>query len=144
MDIFSLELEQYCLAGLLRHPETFAEVDGIISENDFSSPLHKTIFGVIRQTLHNQEKLDKVLLAEKIDRFALSFEDKISSVLDYLNNITLSQVKASVVKETAKELNALSLRRRIAEVGSSIAKSMLKTRESNPEKIVAEADHIYS
>src|SRR5437867_263706 len=113
MVISSLELEKYCIAGVLRHPETFAEIDGIIEENDFCSPLHKTIWGVIRQTLHNRDKLDKVLLAEKIERYALSFEDKISSILDYLNNITLNQIKSTVVKHTAEELKKVSLRREL-------------------------------
>lgn len=144
MDIVSLELETYLLAGILKHPETFAEIDGYIVQEDFCSLLHKTIFTVIRETLHNQEKLDKVLIAEKIERYALSFEDKITSVLDYLNNITLNQIKASIVKETAKRLKSVSLRRDIAKVGGQISDEMFKTQESQPEKIVASSDYIYS
>lgn len=144
MDIYSLELETYLLSGILNHPSTFAEIDGYIDQNDFSSVLNRTIFLVIRDTLHNQEKLDKVLIAEKIERYALSFEDKISSVLDYLNNITLHQIKASIVKETAKRLKSVSLRRDIAKVGGQITDEMFKTQETQADKIVASSDHIYS
>lgn len=141
--IQSLELENYLLSGILSHPNSFAEIDGLITEADFVSPLHQTIFGVIRQTLHDQEPLDKILIAEKIERYSLSFDDKISSVLDYLNSITLNQIKASAIKSTAKELKSFSLRRYIADVSLQNYNQMVRTTESNPDKIVAESDHIY-
>lgn len=144
MELYNLELEQYLLSGIIRHSESFAEIDGYITEQDFHMPLHRTIFGVIRQTLHKAEKLDKILIAEKIERYSLSFEDKIASVLEYLNNITLIQVKASAIKSTAEALKVFTLRRDLSAMGLSIDHIAHNSVSSSINELIAQTDEIYN
>ncbi len=143
-NIFSLELERHLLSGILRHPESFADIEHLVNESDFRSNLHQTIFGVVRQTLQSQGKLDKVLIAERIERLSLSFEDKISSVLDYLNSMTMLPVNVNSVKETAQELKLVSLRRELANTGEDITNAMLKYPNESAENLIKIADNIYN
>lgn len=144
MEIFDLRLEQYLIAGILRHPEIFPDVDGYITENDFKNRLHQVIWSVIKNSLLSKEVIDKVLIAQKIDKLALSFEDKISSVADYLEEISLIETKAQSVKHTARELKTVTIRRNIAHTGLEISDAMEKHSELNSDQIVALSDKIYT
>jgi len=79
-----LELERQAVASILKFPELFAEIDGIIKENFFSNRLHQVIFSVIRNTLLEPRDLkfgpadslivDKFTVANKIINLNISFE----------------------------------------------------------------------
>jgi replicative DNA helicase len=145
INIYSLDLEKYLLAGILRHPETFTDIDGYISEADFVNNLHKTIFGVIRQTLRSQDKVEKVLIAQKINLLALKFEDKVSDVLGYLTDLSLIQITSAGVKGIADELKLFTLRREIAETGLHIAEEMKKVDgKVDKHQLITTADAIYN
>jgi replicative DNA helicase len=143
--IQSLELERYILSGVLRFPETFIDIDGFLSEEDFVNNLHKTIFGVIRQTLRNKEKIETVLIAQKINNLSLSFEDKVSNILDYLNDLKLIQIQSKGVKDIAEELRLVTMRRGIAETCLNIADEMRKTNgKASQQDILSKADSIFN
>jgi replicative DNA helicase len=144
MVIHNLELERQLLAGIIRNQEIFADIDGYVDESDFKNKLHQVIFGVIRQTARGGNKIDKIQIAQKINQLSLSFEDKISSVLDYLNEICLIQINANIVKSLADELKTVSLRRDIFETGRQISESMIHTADKTPEEIVGVADKLYT
>ena len=62
--IYSNELEQHVLAGLIKYPELFADIDTFIDENDFyeeDSIVNKTIFRIIRQLVYATRKLTQSL-----------------------------------------------------------------------------------
>lgn len=143
--IHSLELEKYLLAGILRNPETFTDLDGFIDENDFVNNLHKTIYGVIRQTIRNQEKIEKVLIAQKINILSLSFEDKVSDILGYLTDLSLIQINHSSVVDIAEELKLVTLRRELSQTGEKIADEMSRLgQETDQNAIISAADAIYN
>lgn len=144
MEIYNLDLEQCLIAGILRHPTAFADVDSYTDQNDFFSPLHRRIFSVIEQTSRDNQKLDKVLVADKIERLSLSFDDKISSVLDYLEEISSKQINASSIKQIAKELKTVSLRRELAGTGEDIKDAMYKYPEASAEDLIKIADELYN
>ena len=49
-----------------------------ISEKDFYSDVHSTVYCVIRDCLNKGQKPDKVLLADKIKNLGISFKDDIN------------------------------------------------------------------
>jgi len=143
--IHSLELEKYLLAGLLRHPEAFSDIDGTVDENDFVNNLHKTIFGIIRQTLRAGEKVEKVLIAQKINILNLSFEDKVSDILGYLTDLSLIQINSNAIEDIASELKLYTLRRERGETGLRLYDAMAKMgSETDHNKIVSICDAIYN
>jgi replicative DNA helicase len=75
--IYSLQVERHVLSGLIRHQNLFADVDLFINENDFFHEVHSTIYAVYKNTQYKGEKVDKVLLAEKIKNLGISFKDDI-------------------------------------------------------------------
>ena len=110
MEIYSLNVEKHVLSGLIKHPNLFAVVEKFVSEKDFYNDVHRTIFCVIRSILLNGDKLDKVLLAEKIKNLGVSFKDEID-IYSYVDNLGFSQIQPKAVMETSKELLKLRIRR---------------------------------
>ena len=66
-NLYSLQVEKHALAGLMRNPESFADVDRFVSDKDFYVDVHQTIFNCIKNTIVSNEKLDKVLLAQNLN-----------------------------------------------------------------------------
>jgi replicative DNA helicase len=145
MSLHSLELEKYLLAGLLRFPETFLEVEGLITELDFTNNLHKTIYSVIRQTLRQKEKIEPALIAEKINMLSLSFADKVSNVFDYLNDLKLIQIQYKGVMDIADELSKYTMCREVGNAGLKMYEVMQQTAKKLPrEEIMQIADQMYN
>lgn len=142
--IYDLDLERHLLAGLIRNPQVFAEVDGFITESDFQNNLHQTIFGIIRQFSHNGEEINNYLISNKIKQLSLSFKDKIESVGDYLNEICLAQINARSVKGIAENLRIVSLRRELSECGSEITQAMISNPNLKPNELISLTDEIYN
>ena len=79
--ISSNELEQHVLAGLIRYPDIFHDIEYFIDEKDFydeDSIVHKTIFKIIKQLANASEPIDPVIIAERINSIGISFEDNIN------------------------------------------------------------------
>lgn len=143
--INSLELEKYLLSGLLRNPETFSDIDGLIDENDFTNNLHKTIYSVIRQIARNGEKIEIALIAQKINILSLNFEDKVSDILEYIISLSLIQINSNGVKSIADELKIVTLRREMAQTGKLIIDEMEKSGQvSSQQEIVSIVDKVYN
>ena len=74
--IFSYELEQHVLAGLIKMPQAYSEISSIISEEDFyteSSSVNQTIFKVLRLSLDKGEYIDEIVLSQRILDLHISF-----------------------------------------------------------------------
>ena len=93
--IYSLRIEKHVLGGIINHPSCFFELDGFVTHEDFYSEAHSTIFKVIRSILLDGEfsnnKLDEVILAQKIDNLGISFKDDID-IFSYVKSIAFSQI----------------------------------------------------
>ena len=64
--VFSYEVEQQLIAGLISFPLAYPEVAGFINEDDFyskSSLVNKTIFKVLRTAIEKGETLSDVLIS---------------------------------------------------------------------------------
>ena len=79
--IYSLELEQHVLAGLIKMPDAYAEIAAILKEEDFYSEnthVNQTIFKVLRMALENGDNIDEIILAQRIVDLNISFEDNLN------------------------------------------------------------------
>ena len=84
--VYSYELEQHLLAGLIKYPESYPLIAAFITQEDFFSQntaVNKTIFCVLRQSLEASEVLDEVLLSQRVKSLGMSFEDNIN-IGDYI------------------------------------------------------------
>jgi replicative DNA helicase len=140
----SYELEQQVIAGLLNHPSSYNSISYVIFKSDFVSEVNKVIFTFIQNSYEKGEKLDSVLLAEKIALSGIGFKDNIN-VSDYIYSLTLRQCSANSTETSAKALKKLSIRREISEMGSSLSKAMDKiSPDASYSEIVETADSIYN
>ena len=63
--IYNFELEKQLLAGLLKEPESLAEISNFISNSDFyskQSSLHSAIFRIIQQAIDAGDEIDEIIL----------------------------------------------------------------------------------
>ena len=61
MPIYSNQVEGHVLGGLLKHPDVLPEVDSFVNAADFYNDVHQTIYCILRESILNGEKIDKVL-----------------------------------------------------------------------------------
>ena len=142
MPIYSLQVEKHALGGLIRHSEMIPEVDGWLTEHDFYNDVHSTIFSVLVNCNKNGEKIDKVLLGQKIKNLGVSFKDEIN-IFDYINSISFTQITPKATLDACKELGKLRVRRELYLVGGSIQNAAKINGEKSIDEIIGEIDKIY-
>lgn len=145
--IFSLELEQHLLSALIKHPAKYGNIASFINENDFcadENSINKTIFYVLRQALENAEKMDEVLLSQRVDALNISFPSDIK-ISDYIHSLALRKVSSDNVEKIAQELKKYTVRREIFEGAKKVADSMRKMSPSVPyNDIIESADNTFN
>jgi replicative DNA helicase len=145
--VYSYELEQHLLAGLIKYPESYPLIAAFITKDDFFSQnttVNKTIFCVLRQSLEASEVLDEVLLSQRVKSLGMSFEDNIN-ISDYIKALSMRQISKEGVVKAAKELKKITVRREIHDASIDVAKSMKSISASSTyDQIVSEADKIYN
>lgn len=141
--IYSLELERSSLGGLFRNPDVFYEIDTIISENDYWHSTHKTLYSVVKNILSKGEKLDKVLVAEKIKNLGIKFKDGFD-VLDYIESISFSPVTSAQTIKYFKELSLYRVRREIFEIGKNLQETVKNGEFNSFNDIISKSDSIYN
>tara|TARA_Y100000310_G_scaffold23561_1_gene22621 strand:- start:2751 stop:4271 length:1521 start_codon:yes stop_codon:yes gene_type:complete len=145
--IFSLELEQHLLTGLIKHPDKYGNIASFINENDFcadENAINKTIFYVLRQALENAEKIDEVLLAQRVDALNISFPNDIK-ISDYIHSLSLRKVSPDNIEKIAQELKKFTVRREIFEGAKKVADSMRKMSPSvSYNDIIETADNTFN
>jgi replicative DNA helicase len=142
MALHSIQVEKHFLCGLFQHPEVFNEVEGFISEKAFAVRPHDVIYGVIRSTILANEKLDKVLVAQKIKSLGITFKEDID-IFDYLEAITFAPLTRDAAIDAAKELVKLKALRELDEACTDIQKHLKKSVNEPLSKIITECDSIY-
>ena len=104
--IYNFELEKQLLAGLIKEPESLAEISNFIGTSDFyskQSSLHSTIFRIIEQAIDSGDEVDEVIIAQRVNDVGLSFEDNLNPA-DYIKSLALRKVPKGNALKTAKEL----------------------------------------
>ena len=145
--IFSNDLEVQLLAGLLQHPDRYAEIASFITDKDFSvdtTKLRRTFFLVIRQAIEAGEKIDEVVIAERVKSYGLSFEDDINP-FDFIESLALKKVSAKSIISVARELKKYTIRREISASGLELCDKMKKLKAScSFDEIIETADKVYN
>lgn len=145
--ISSNELEQHVLAGLIRYPEIFHDIEYFIDEKDFynqDSIVHQTIFKIVKQLSNAREPIDPVIIAERINSIGISFEDNIN-VSDYVQALSMRRVAQGQVISSCKELKKLTVKREICNSAKDVISSMKRINsEASYSEIVSEADSVFN
>ena len=145
--VYSYELEQHLVAGLIKYPESYALIAAFINEDDFydkNTIVNKTIFCVLRQALESNDALDEVLLTQRVQALNISFEDNIN-IGDYIKALSMRQISKEGVVKAAQELKKITVRREIHNASVEVAKNMKTLSPSATfDDIVSEADKIYN
>ena len=145
--IYNFELEKQLIAGLLKEPESLAEISNFINTSDFyskQSSLHSTIFRVVKQAIDSGDEIDEIIIAQRVKDVGLSFEDNLNPS-DYIKSLALRKVPKGNIIKTAKELKKYSIRREILNSSQDIAKKMKNMApEASYREIIEVADNVYN
>ena len=145
--IYSYECEQQLLSGLIKYPESYFEIAAHVNEDDFfsqASLVNKTIFCVLRQSASSNEKIDEIILAERVQSLGIEFEDNLN-IFDYVKALSMRKVSKSSLLDTSKELKKLTVKRGLCDASSEIItkiKSLPNT--ASYDNIIEAADEIYN
>ena len=145
--IYNFELEKQLLAGLIKEPDTLAEISNFIGTSDFyskQSSLHSAIFRIVKQAIDAGDEIDEVIIAQRVNDVGLSFEDNLNPS-DYIKSLALRKVPKGNTLKIAKELKKYSIRREILESSQDIAKQMKNMPpEASYRSIIEAADNTYN
>lgn len=145
--IYSYDLETQLLAGLIKYPDRYADIASFITEKDFwseTSKINRTIFCVLRQAIDNGEKIDEVVISQRVKNYGISFEDNINPA-DYIESLSLKKLSQDSIISVAKELKKYTIRREIAICGAEINKKMRSISPSSDyASIIETADKLYN
>lgn len=141
------DLERQLLAGILKYPDSLIEIESFISDKDFyseKSSVHRTIFLMVSNLAKKNEKVDDIVVAERIKSLGVKFEDDIN-VSEYVQALYRRQLSQDKIVGVAKELKKYTIRRETYEACRNVAKAM---KEMDPSAeysdIVSKADNIYN
>lgn len=143
MPIYSNQVESHVLGGLLKHPDVLPEVDSFVNAADFYNDVHQTIYCILRESILNKEKIDKVLVATKISNLGISSKDDID-IYDYINTLNITSITRVAVTDACKELVKIRIRRELSETADRIKKHVTKASNEDLDSIISTADAIYS
>ena len=141
--IYSLKIERHVLGGLINNPKIFSEIERFITEKDFFNDVNSTIFCVIRSILANNQTLDKILIAEKIQNLQIKFQEQID-IYRYIDDISFTQITPKAVKEASQELLKYNIRRGISDVGQELCDYAKKCGSDDIDVIISTCDEKYS
>tara|TARA_R110001583_G_scaffold48781_1_gene152630 strand:- start:1509 stop:3026 length:1518 start_codon:yes stop_codon:yes gene_type:complete len=145
--IYNFELEKQLLAGLIKEPDSLAEISNFIGTGDFYSEktsLHSTIFRIIQQAIDSGDEVDEVIIAQRVNDVGISFQDNLNPS-DYIKSLALRKVPNGNTIKTAKELKKYSIRREILDSSLDIGKKMKNMPpEACYRSIIEAADSAYN
>jgi replicative DNA helicase len=142
MALQSLQVERHVLGGLIQNPEIIADIDSFISERDFVAQPHGVIYSCIRSAYINQERIDKVLLAQKIKNLGISFKDNIN-IFDYIESISFAPIAAFATKQACSELMKFRVLRDLDGTLDEMKSRVNKAANEELNLIISEVDALY-
>jgi replicative DNA helicase len=143
MSVYDLRTEKHVLGGIIKSPSCFADLERFISEKDFYSEVHSTIFSIMKTMLLNGEEVDKTVLALRIKNLGISFKDEIN-IHDYIDSISFTQITQKATIEAAQELAKLRIVREIVESCKETATWAKKNMDKPLDDIVSGSDAIFN
>lgn len=142
-DLFSLQTEKYCLAGLLRNPEVYYDLSTMVSDKDFADPSHNIIFSAIAGSILKNETVNPTFIAKKIKDAGITFKDGLD-IFDYIDSIQFIKTDPKSLKEAFRTLVDLRVRREIAKNATEIVDYLKKSKSEPIDKVISHCDVIYN
>ena len=143
--IYSYELEQHVLSGLLKMSDAYAEVSSILSDADFyaeNSQVNTTIFKVLRMALDNGDKIDEIILAQRILDLNISFEDNID-ITSFIQKLGMRKINREGLMGAISELKKITVRREIFLSAKQLGGAMKNINSTSTfDEIIQKADSI--
>lgn len=113
----NLEVESALLGALLRNPNSFESVDGVVAPDHFYATENQRLFGYIKSIADRGQTATPTTL-----KHVIAGDELLQSVggFDYLNNLVAGVVSTVNVGEYAKTLYELHVRRSLIGIGESM------------------------
>lgn len=143
MALFSIQVEKHVLCGLIRNANIISEVDRFLSEKDFVAEPHGVIYSCVRSCFLNNEKIDKVLLAQKISALGISFKEDIN-IFDYIEAISFNEVTTEATIKACTELVKLRALRDINKTCDEMKRMIDKSIDKPLDSTISELDGHYA
>ncbi len=141
--LYSLALEKNILGGLINNQEQIIELSHLFSEKEFYERTHSVIFQVLRNCVLSGQKIDKVLLAQKVKDLSISHHGEID-IFTYLDDLSYIKLNKTGIVDTAKELIKLRIRRDLFENAIAV-QNYIKNSTNDPiDKIISHVDGLYN
>src|SRR5882724_1101668 len=142
MALQSLQIEKHVVGGLIQNQEAIPEIEGFVKEKDFVAQPHSTIYSVLVSSYLANEKIDKVILAQKIKNLGISFKDNIN-IFDYIESISFVPITKSATIKACQELMKLRALRDLEKTCGEITEHVHKSINQSLDKTILEVDAIY-
>ena len=142
MPIYSNQIERHVLGGLLRFPQIIVDIDTFVADKDFFNEIHQTIFLVLRSSVLEGERVDNILVANKIKNLGVSFKDDIN-IFDYVETLSLTQITKDATIKAARELSKLRVCREVHETFQEGQEFLKKNLNKSIDEIISSCDAIY-
>lgn len=142
MALHSQQVERHVLSGLIKNPQIIADLDRFIGDVDFHYAPHPTIYSCLKLTILSGEKVDRVLLAQKIKNLGISFKNDLD-IFDYIDSLSISNISVEQTIAGAKELAKLRILREIDETSKKIQNHVKTHISQDIDKTISEVDAIY-
>ena len=142
-NLSSLQMERSILGGFINHQEQIIELSHLFSEKEFYERTHSVIFQVLKNCVLSGQKIDKVLLAQKVKELSISHHGEID-IFTYLDDLSYIKLNKGGIVDTAKELIKLRIKRDLWENAKSV-QDYIKNSTNDPiDKIISHVDGLYN
>lgn len=141
-DIYSLETEQHALGGLFNNTEALTEIDFFVKETDFFQKVHQTIYLVLRGMLLSNERVDAVLLANKISSYGTKHNGDLS-IFEYIELLSYKKPTKEATIEAFKNVIGFRIRRQCIEVLRGMARLVQRPGELSTKELISKLDKTY-
>ena len=142
MPLHSLQIERHVIGGLIQNQSIIAEIEGFMSPKDFVAQPHSTIFSCLVSSYLQKEKIDKVILAQKIKNLGISFKDNIN-IFDYIESISFAPITPEATIKACQELVKLRALREVEDTCEEIKVHVNKSINQPLDQTISEVDAIY-
>lgn len=142
MPLHSLQIEKHVLGGLIQNQDVISEIEGFVSDKDFVAQPHSTIYNCIISSYLQKERIDKVILAQKIKNLGISFKDNIN-IFDYIESISFAPITKDATVKACQELVKLRALREVESTCDEIKSHVNKSINQSLDKTISEVDSIY-
>jgi len=133
----SLEAEQSLLGGLLLDAQTWDQVSGMVTKEDFYLPQHRLIFEAIFKLSERGSPLDVLTISEELD---VMDEAEHAGGIAYLSELAASASSASNVVAYAGIIRDRSVLRQLIRVAGEMSENARKPAGRSVSEILDEAE----